>query len=187
MRIFPLIAFLILLAGPVWSQAFRWDESAALARPEEELVNSIVARLLLSREVAWAKFCNHAKVRDLAREAKLLADLKQEGRKTGLTPEEVSCLFKPQIAASCRLQEEMIMGWASGLPRPSTPPKDLPGEIRPLIDKLDRTLLLQWKAVCSKSFDRADFYAARGLIEGHGIPAEVAKIAAQPLLPRSLR
>jgi chorismate mutase-like protein len=186
MRIFPLIAFLFLLAGPVWSQAFRWDEAAALARPEEELVNSIVARLLLSREVAWTKFCNHAKVRDLAREAKVLADLKQEGRKIGLTPEEVSCFFKPQIASSCRLQEEMIMGWASGLPRPSTPPKDLQGEIRPLIDKLDRTLLHQWKAVCSKSFDRADFYAARGLIEGQGIPAEVAKIAAQPLLSRSL-
>jgi chorismate mutase-like protein len=185
MRILLTLATVLMLGTEAFSQSFQWDQSAALKNPGDQLVNSIVARLLLSREVAWAKFCNHAKVRDLAREAKVLTDLKEEGWKLGLTPEEVSCFFKPQIAASCRLQEEMIMGWASGLSLPSTPPKDLPGEIRPLIDKLDRTLLLQWKAVCSKSFDRADFYAARRLIEGQGISADVANIAAQPLLPRS--
>ena len=188
MRILPLIATLLLLAGPACSQNFQWDESVALARPEEQLVNSLLARLLISREVAWSKYCRHAKVRDLAREAKVLTDLKEEGQKIGLPPEEVLSLFKPQIVASCRLQDELIAGWASGtLPRPTSPPKDLPGEIRPLLDKVDRTLLLQWKAVSSKSFDLADFYAAATTIEKQGFSADVAKIAARPLFPRSAR
>ena len=188
MRIFTLIAALLLLAGPLCAQNFQWDESTALAKPEEQLVNSLLARLLISREVAWSKFCSHAKVRDLAREAKVLTDLKEEGRKIGMAPEEVVYFFKPQIVASCRLQEELIAGWGSGmLHRPTTPPKDLPGEIRPLLDKVDRTLLLQWKALSSKSFDRGDFYAAASKIEEHGFSADVAKIAARPLFPRFSR
>ena len=88
MRIFLPIVMILLLVGEAFSQSFQWDQSTALKRPEDQLVNSIVARLLLSREVAWSKFCRHAKVRDLAREAKVLTDLKEEGRKVGLTPDE---------------------------------------------------------------------------------------------------
>lgn len=179
------MSMILLLAGDAFSQSFRWDQSDALKRPEDQLVNSIVARLLLSREVAWSKFCSHAKVRDLAREAKVLTDLKEEGRKVGLTPEEVNVFFKPQIIASCRLQDELIAGWASGaLTRPTAPPKDLRGEIRPLLDKVDRTLLLQWRAVSSKSFDRADYYAARQAIQDQGFSEDVAGIAARPMAPR---
>jgi hypothetical protein len=187
-RIFPLLAALLLITGQAWSQSFQWDESTALARPDEQLTSSIIARLLISREVAWNKFCRHAQVRDLAREAKVLTDLKVEGRKIGLAPEDVVSLFKPQIVASCRLQEELIGGWASGtLTRPSTPPKDLQGEIRPLLDKVDRTLLLQWKAVSSKAFDLADYYAAAKTIQDQGFSVDVAKIAARPFSPRPAR
>lgn len=184
------VATILLLAGESSAQSFQWDQSSALRstasnRPEDQLVNSIVARLLISREVAWSKFCSHAKVRDLAREARVLTDLKEEGRKLGLSPEEVNIFFKPQIVASCRLQEELIAGWASGaIPRPASPPKDLPGEIRPLLDKVDQALLLQWRAVCAKSFDQADYYAAKGMIQEQGFSADVAGIAARPISPR---
>lgn len=188
MRILPLLAALLLIADPVWSQSFQWDESTALARPNEQLSISIIARLLISREVAWNKFCRHAQVRDLAREAKVLTDLKEQGKQIGLAPEDVVTLFKPQIVASCRLQEELMAGWASGaLPRPSTPPKDLQVEIRPLLDKVDRTLLLQWKTVSSNSYDRGDYYAAVRTIEDQGFSADVAKIAARPFSPRPAR
>lgn len=190
MRICLLCTVLFLITGSLFSQSFGWDQSAALSRPGDQLVNSMVARLLLAREVAWSKFCNHAKVRDLAREARVLADLKAEGVKIGLSPEEVSAFFKPQIVASCRFQEELIAGWASGLPRPTTPPKDLRSGIRPLIDTIDRTLLLQWKEVSARSGCRPGFDAAERMIEDQGIPAAVAKIAARPLAssgPRSFR
>jgi chorismate mutase-like protein len=173
---------LLLLTGTLVAQSLRWDESRALEHPREELANSIAARLLICREVAWSKFCNHAKVRDPAREARVLAELKEKGSAIGLSGEEVNLFFKPQIIASCRLQEEMIAGWASGvLPRPSAPAKDLQAEIRPLLDKMDDTLLLQWKAASSKPFDRADYYAARQQIMDQGIEPEVASIAASPL------
>ena len=186
------MAAMLLMGGSLFSQSaqpFKWDQSVALARPEDQLVNSIVARLLLSREVAWSKFCSHAKVRDLAREAKVLTDLKVEGVKIGLSPGEVVFLFKPQIVASCRLQEELIAGWASGigLPKPSTPPKNLATDIRPLLDKVDGTLLRQWKAVSSKPFDRVDYYSAVQMIQEQGISNDVARIAARPLGPRNLR
>lgn len=182
MKILQLMAAIALMAGSAMCQSFQWDQSTALKRPEGQLVNSIAARLLLAREVAWSKFCSHAKVRDLAGEAKVLTDLKAEGRKLGLTPEQVTYFFKPQIIASCRLQEELIGGWAVGaIARPTTPPKDLPGEIRPLLDKVDQTLLLQWKAVYGKPFDQADYYAAKGVIEEQGFSSEVAGIAARPM------
>ena len=185
MRIPTLIALLMVQAVTAFSQTLQWDQATALARPEDQLVNSVVTRLILSREVAWSKFCTHAKVRDLAREAKVLSELKEAGRAIGLSPEEVSFFFKPQIVASCRYQEELIEGWANGQPCPGSPPKDLAGEIRPLLDKVDQTLLQQWKAISSKSFDRVDFYTAVQMIQERGIPADVAKIAARPLVPRS--
>jgi chorismate mutase-like protein len=178
---------LVIMTGVLFSQTtrnFQWDEATALSRPEDQILNSIITRLLLSREVAWSKFCNHAKVRDLAREAKVLADLKQAGRKIGLTPEQVNSIFKPQIVASCRLQEELIAGWRSGFPRPQTSPKDLKAEIRPLLDKVDGTLLLQWKALSNKSFDRADYYSAVEGIQEQGFSTDIAKIAARPLGPQ---
>lgn len=190
MRILPIVVTILLLAGESFSQSFQWDQSTARQsvasnRPDDQLINSIVARLLISREVAWSKFCNHAKVRDLAREARVLTDLKAEGGKLGLSPEEVNLFFKPQIIASCRLQEELMAGWASGaVPRPQSPPKDLPGEIRPLLDKVDQTLLLQWKAVSGKAFDQADYYTAKNTIQEQGFSADVAGIAARPLGPR---
>jgi len=178
---------MVLMTGVLLAQTprnFQWDQATALSRPEDQILNSIITRLFLSREVAWSKFCNHAKVRDLAREAKVLADLKQAGRKIGLTPEQVSSMFKPQIVASCRLQEELIAGWSSGFPRPQSSPKDLKGEIRPLLDKVDGTLLLQWKVLSNKSFDRADYYAAVEEIQEQGFSADIAKIAARPLGPQ---
>lgn len=182
------MAITLLLSGLVFPQSFQWDETTAVARPAEQLVNSIIARLLLSREVAWSKYCQGAKVRDLAREAKVLTDLKEQGKQIGLPTDDVVTLFKPQIVASCRLQEELMAGWASGtLPRPTTTPKDLQGEIRPLLDKVDRTLLLQWKTVSSNSYDRGDYYAAVRTIEDQGFSGDVAKIAARPLFPRSPR
>jgi len=187
MKTLLLPVMLLLMTGMLFSQSpqrFQWDQATALARPGDQIVNSIIARLLLSKEVAWSKFCSHSQVRDLAREAKVLTDLKEQGEAMGLTPDQVSFFFKPQIIASCRLQEELIAGWNSGLPLPKSPPKDLKDEIRPLLDKVDRTLLLQWKALAARPFDRADYYAAVEGIQEQGFSADIAKIAARPLVPK---
>ncbi len=155
-------------------------------RPEDLLVRLIIARLDLSREVAWSKFSRHAKVSDPEREAMVLAGMRSEGEKLGITGDQVFLLFKPQIIASCRLQEELIAGWASAsIPRPLTAPKDLQREIRPDLDKVDTALLRVWRVLSGKKWDRSDFYAAQALIEQRGFSPDVAKIAARPLGPSS--
>lgn len=179
---------LILLAALLFPAVAGYSRSLDSDRPEDLLVRLIISRLDLSKEVAWSKFSNHAKVRDLAREAKVLTDLKAEGERMGIPGERVDALFRPQIVASCRLQEEVMAGWASGvLPPPSTRPRDLQREIRPELDKVDRALLRVWRIVSAKPWDRADFYAAEGMIEDRGFSTDVAKIAARPLAGSSGR
>lgn len=157
-------------------------------RPEDLLVRLIISRLDLSREVAWSKFCSHSRVRDPEREERVLAAMKSEGEKLGIPGDRVFHLFKPQIIASCRLQEELIAGWGSGsIPRPPSPPKDLQREIRPDLDKVDGALLRVWSVVSAKPWDRADFYAAERMIEERGFTPDVAKIAARPLAGSSGR
>lgn len=187
MKSLHLIAIMVLLVGETFAQTNQNIRADLPAEGSEDLLlHSIIVRLQLSREVAWTKFCTHARVSDPAREAKVLADLKGEGRKIGISPEEVSFFFKPQIVASCRLQEELIAGWRSGFPHPSTQPMDLQRDIRPLIDKVSHDLLLEWKANSFRSFDRSYFYSAEEMIEKHGFSSDVARIAARPLGPRWL-
>jgi chorismate mutase-like protein len=167
-------------------QMFGLSRLHAEDRPEDLLVRLIIARLDLAREVAWSKFSRHAKVSDPEREARVLAGMRSEGEKLGIPGDQVFLLFKPQIIASCRLQEELIAGWASdSIPRPLTPAKDLQREIRPDLDKVDAALLRVWRVLSGKAWDRADFYAALGMIEQRGFSADVAKIAARPLAPSS--
>ncbi len=163
-------------------QGFGLIQLHAEDRPEDLLLRLIIARLDLSREVAWSKFSRHAKVSDPEREARVLAGMRSEGEKMGIPGDQVFLLFKPQIIASCRLQEELIAGWGSGaIPRPPTPPKDLQREVRPDLDKVDGALLKVWRVLAGKKWDRADFHAAQGVIEQSGFSADVAKIAARPL------
>jgi len=178
-----------LLAAALLFAAFSALSRAAVSdRPEDLLVRLIIARLDLSREVAWSKFSRHAKVRDPEREARVLAAMKSEGEKLGIPGDRVFLLFKPQIIASCRLQEELMAGWAGGsIPKPLTPAKDLQREIRPDLDKVDQAMLRVWRVVSGKSWDRADFFATQGMIEQSGFSPDVAKIAARPLDPRPVR
>jgi chorismate mutase-like protein len=148
---------------------------------QDHLVASIITRLELAREVAWTKFQNHAPVADLAREAAILTALKSAGKKLGLTEDQVSALFVPQIAASRRAQEELIAGWRFGSPRPKTPPKDLQRDIRPLVTKISLELLQEWKDLPPQSLSSTFRRDAEKQIIAKGFSPDVARIAASPL------
>jgi chorismate mutase len=145
------------------------------------LVTLMIQRLQLSREVAWSKCLAGIPVADPAREARMLTELKTAGSQEGITSEEVSRLFLPQIAASRRYQQELIAGWRSGIDVPKIKPLDLAYEIRPRVDKLNREMLRQWVVVCHTQFDWADREEAQRMLQQRGIPADVAKIAVSPL------
>jgi chorismate mutase-like protein len=169
---------ILLLCGSVVAQT---PASFQTSPQQSSLIESLVTRLKLSKEVAWTKFQQHLLVADLKREAAILTALKSQGEKIGLTGNEVSYLFLPQIAASRRAQEELIAGWRFGSPRPKTPPKDLQRDIRPLVTRVSLEMLQEWKALPSQSRN-ADFQeAATKRIIQAGFSPDVARIAASPL------
>ena len=145
------------------------------------LIEGIIRRLELSREVAWSKAAAGLRVADAAREAQVLAAMKAEGRRLGLAEGESDRFLLPQIAASRRLQEELVSGWRKGFPVPREAPKDLAGEIRPKLDALNRGLLLAWSRIPDKTFGTLYRAEAEELIRERGFSADIARLAARPL------
>lgn len=172
---------LLLLCICLLLAAFPSSGIAAVDERLNPLVTLMIQRLQLSREVAWSKCQAGIPVADPVREARMLTDLKVAGRQEGLTSEEVTRLFIPQIAASRRYQEELIAGWRSGIDVPKIKPLDLASEIRPRLDKLNREILRQWAAVCLTNLDWADREEAVRMIRDRGISIDVARIATRPL------
>jgi len=168
----------LLLCGSAFAQSSATFQASA---QQAQLSDSIILRLQIAKEVAWTKFQHHLPVADLAREAAILTALKSQGRKIGLTENEVSVLFVPQIAASRRAQEELITAWRFGSPRPSTPPKDLQCDIRPLVTKVSLEMLKEWKELPPESLSPAFQSETEKRIVHQGFSPEVAKIAASPL------
>ena len=175
MRIF----LLVLL---ICSEAFAKTPSDAQASiSQDRLVVAIIARLQLAREVAWTKFLNHSPVADPVREAEILAVLKSEGKKIGLTDDLVGVLCIPQIEASRRVQEELIAGWKFGSPRPTTRPKDLQHEIRPLVTRVSLEMLHEWRDLTPLLLSSRFRNETEKRISENGFSSAVARIAASPL------
>ena len=169
---------ILLLGSSVLAQT---PGSFAPSPSQASLIQSLVTRLKLSREVAWTKFQHHLPVADLKREAAILTALKSQGEKIGLSSNDVSVLFVPQIAASRRAQEELIAAWRFGAPRPKTPPKDLKRDIRPLVIKVSLEMLQEWKALPVQSHSPDFQESAERRIISEGFSPDVARIAASPL------
>jgi len=179
-RLFLLFASLLLATFP----------TSGIAGVDERLnplVTLMIQRLQLSREVAWSKCQAGIPVADQVREARMLTDLKVAGRHEGLSSEEVTRFFIPQIAASRRYQEELIAGWRSGIDVPKMKPLNLAAEIRPRLDKLNYEILRQWEVVCHTHLDWADREEAERMLRDRGISLDVAKIATRPLDPQVAR
>ena len=158
--------------------------SAAFAHP---LPGLIAERLVLAREVAWAKFHSGAPVHDPVREAAILADLVAQGRERGLDPVRVEAFFTAQIAASREVQTELLAGWLAmsrkqAPPRPAHPPLDLRADIRPRLDALTPRLLDALVLLsATPTHGLADATAATLRLDGFS-PAVIA-LAVAPLHP----
>jgi len=159
------------------------DVSAFGEKPQSVLlIDSMIQRLEISKEVAWAKFQNHLPVADPTREAILLAGMTAEGIKLGLSKAQVTDFFQPQIMASRKVQEELIADWNAGKPMPTAPPKNLMSEIRPQVIRVSLELLREWKKMLSKPLPSELHHDAEEKIMHAGFSSEVAKIASSPLV-----
>ena len=149
--------------------------------PAARLVVSMTDRLKVSREVAWAKYQKHSKINDPAREAAVLSSLQSQGRTMGLSDSTVAWFFKPQFKASKRVQTELVQEWQSGSALPSSPPKDLKKDIRPVVDKISHDLLVELKAITPQTFTSQLKQFAEKEIQAQGFSWKVARMAAKPL------
>ncbi len=115
-------------------------------RTARRFIGLLQQRLLLSRQVAMAKFNSGAPVEDLKRERELLEKtLKVAGRGHELAQR----VLQSQIDASKTAQRKFIAKWA-GHPRFKHAP-DLAREIRPKLDKLTKEMLSMMRSVLGTS------------------------------------
>lgn len=173
----------IMLVGAMFCQAsLRAERGSPEQRPEVvQMAGLLAMRLAMAREVAWSKACAGIPIADPAREAAHLAALRHEGVRYSMTAERVTALFLPQIVASRRYQQELVMQWRSGFPRPKNPPLDITRELRPRIDALDTDILRCWAAFPRDQLDEWSRDSSEEILRSHGIPAAVAGIAVSPL------
>lgn len=144
---------------------------------ENRLVESMVRRLELSRQVAWVKFENHIPISDPKREAEVLASLVKKGQEMGLAPRTVELFFTAQIRASRTIQGEMIGAWKRGATLPTFPPWDLKRHIRPRLDAVSNEMLAALRTPPQPGFRHFAYKA----LKQRGFSHAVAAAAVAPL------
>lgn len=145
---------------------------------EAKVAELIIARLEVSRQVAWQKYLDSLPVRDPRRESAMLASLVEDGGRRGLSGREVEKFFGPQIVASRRLQSGLIHGWKRGAPLPPLLSQSLTRDLRPRLDEINRQLLDEL-APFRPGFRRYLY----GSLRVHGFPWLVARAAAAGVAP----
>lgn len=154
--------------------------SFALSPSEQRMAELVLARLELAREVAWAKYLDGRPVKDPQRESLMLAALLEEGTRRGLPPRKVEEFFGAQIAASRRLQAELIHSWKRGGPLPPLLYHSLAADLRPRLDRINAQLLDE----LSQTSFRPQFRRfLRGYLRSHGCSWTVSRIAAAGVRP----
>ncbi|WIY01619.1 chorismate mutase [Amycolatopsis mongoliensis] len=110
--------------------------------PPGPLVDLAVRRLLVSDQVATAKFGTPQPIDDPAREQQELTQVRQQAVALGIDPDATVALFQDQITASKVVQRGLFTRWTAhpGL-APTTKP-DL-GRIRTRLDQLTAEILNQ--------------------------------------------
>jgi chorismate mutase-like protein len=108
----------------------RWLGGPAPRSDVDHLLDLLARRLAYMPSVAAWKRARGVPIDDPAREAALLAAAREQARGAGLEPESAARLFALQIELGKQLQA------AAGTVAPEGPALDLPGQIRPELERL---------------------------------------------------
>ncbi len=131
----------LLLVMFIWLGCTGESADAPPTLPPSELADLVAERLIIGREVAWAKYQQGLPILDAEREKAVLDRMEQRARELDLDPALVRRFFSAQITASRQLQEECIEGWENAPLLPEQAPLDLQRQIRPLLDDLGESIL----------------------------------------------
>jgi chorismate mutase len=131
----------------------------------QPLVEISAHRLMIAREVAFAKWNSGAEVEDAPREAQVVTDAVKDGEAQGLDRTSVSNFFKAQIEANKVVQYSLLANWRRAGNAPPHPAINLVKTVRPELDRIQKGLVEQLAhttEIRSKATCRADVANAVG-------------------------
>ncbi|NTZ89003.1 chorismate mutase [Burkholderia metallica] len=105
------------------------------------LVRSIADRLNTADQVALSKWDTGQLVYDPQREAQVIANAAAAASEYGLAAEDATNIFTDQIEANKEVQYALLNNWRRQGSAPATPRQSLPDVIRPVLDRLQGSIM----------------------------------------------
>lgn len=118
--------------------------SAANAASDETflpLIKSMAERLVTADQVALNKWDSGGAVYAPKRELQVVANVKDLASNYGLSSDDAANIFTDQMEANKELQYSLLNNWRRNGSAPTTPRQSLAEVIRPLLDKMQTTIL----------------------------------------------
>ncbi|MDH0646055.1 chorismate mutase [Pseudomonas sp. GD03858] len=107
----------------------------------EHLLDTLEQRLDLAEAVALHKWDQRQPVQASAREAQVLASVRQAAPAHHLAPARAEAFFADQMEANKLLQYHLLDTWHLARQAPNLPRRDLGSDVRPELDRLQGQLL----------------------------------------------
>ena len=108
------------------------------------LTDLVIQRILVSDDVAAAKFGTDSPIEDPVREAQVLEQVHTQAEASGVNPDDAVAFFRDQITASKAVQKGLFARWTAHPEQaPTTRPNLAP--IREPFDRLTTALLQELK------------------------------------------
>ncbi|MEM5440551.1 chorismate mutase [Paraburkholderia diazotrophica] len=111
------------------------------------LVRSMADRLNTADQVALSKWDTDQPVYDRQRETQVITNAATMASEHGLTPEDAINIFSDQIEANKEVQYALLNNWRRQGNAPATPRQSLPSVIRPILDKLQVSIMENLQSV----------------------------------------
>lgn len=116
---------------------------AISSKPLTSLLDSIDQRLHIAQAVALNKWDSGQPVEAPEREQQVIANARSQALRFGVDEHRAAVFFADQIEANKLLQYRALSRWHAAGSAPQTPRVDLGSQLRPQLDRLQRTLLSQ--------------------------------------------
>ncbi len=110
------------------------------------LIDLSATRLDIARKVVLTKWDTRQAIEDTPRENVVIAEALEEATHYGLAPSLVKQFFADQIEANKLVQYGLLAAWRRNGGAPAEPRADLKGEIRPALDKLQTSFIVELAA-----------------------------------------
>ncbi|UVM56317.1 chorismate mutase [Pseudomonas sp. B21-012] len=125
------------------SQGVPLSQPAPASTPLAALLDSIDQRLHIAHAVALNKWDSGQPVEAPEREQQVIANAQSQALRFGVDGQRAALFFADQIEANKLLQYSALSRWHAVGSAPQTPRVDLGSQLRPQLDRLQRTLLSQ--------------------------------------------